>query len=651
MKKHSTLVGILLSCTLFVGITTGCVRLNPINNPDPSIIVIPKDFDWKTVREVNCTVNVSSVSGIADNMIRVIKIFNSPNLSDDALLVSGAAKPSAPFVVKISLATAIPAVYVQEILPDGSKNVKTIDIAGTSIVVSFTTSATSGASILNKSQAKSFNVIASDNDGDGVVSGLDADDNDASVAFASYFPSASVWGTYTFEDLWPVKGDYDVNDLVIGFKISYYTNSSNLVTKFRVDYNQMGAGSTYRLGAAFQLDKVPSSNVQSVSGRTIDVSSVFSIDPNGCESGVSLAVIPLLNSQQDYVSYSGYLNTVSGAHIDTPDQNVVVKFVTPFQQADIAMSSFNMFIVANTRGCEIHLPSYTATTKFNSLLATGYDLYNGDQFKNNDGMMWGIMIPELFEYPAECNSILKAYSHFAEWATSGGASNTDWYKPIAGNKNQDYIYQWQVAGAGPPTDFDGNIYPSVTIGTQVWLAQNLNTTHYNDGTAIPNITGTTAWAALTTGAYCNYSNNSANAVVYGKLYNWYAIDNNAATKTASNGGKNLCPVGWHVPNDTEWTTLITYLGGSYAAGGKLKETGTTHWLKPNKGATNLSGFTALPAGVRYPSNFQNLTGNGNFWSTTIYTRPQCRVLYSGNANMLPGSCEKIYGYSVRCIKD
>jgi len=651
MKAYKRNIKLLFLVLIFAGTISGCVKLNPVNNPSSPIGLIPKDFNWRTIAELSCSVKVASVSGVGDNSIRIIRIYNNSLLNEQSLIATGAAKPASPYIVKISLATNIKAIYVQEILPDGTITLLTKNISGTSLDINFGSASATGSPAI-ASQPASFGslAVAVDSDGDGVSSGYDVDDYDSAIAFASYFPSATTWGTYAFEDLWPVKGDYDINDMVIGFKISYFTNSSNLVTKMKVDYNMKAAGSVYSLGAAFQLDKVSSSNVQSVYGRSLNGTSPFSIGANGCENGVSLAVIPLLNNQKDYVSYTGYLNTVSGSHLNTPDKYVSVNFIAPVQQENVAMNAFNMFIVANTRGCEIHLPSFLGTTNFNSALAAGHSLFPGDLFKNYDGMMWGIMIPEPFEYPAEFSSITNAYSHFAEWATSGGTSSTDWYKPVSGNQGLNSIYLHEIPGAGPPTDFDGNIYPSVTIGSQVWMATNLNTTHYNDGTAIPNVTANASWAALTTGAYCDYNNNTGNSAVYGRLYNWFAVDNNAASKVTSNGGKNICPVGWHVPTENEWVTLITYLGGT-TAGGKLKETGTSHWLSPNKGATNLSGFTALPGGLRYPTNFQNLTSNGNWWSSTTYTRPVNRILYSGNGNVMPGYCEKNYGHSVRCIKD
>ncbi|MBI5010148.1 MAG: fibrobacter succinogenes major paralogous domain-containing protein, partial [Bacteroidia bacterium] len=136
------------------------------------------------------------------------------------------------------------------------------------------------------------------------------------------------------------------------------------------------------------------------------------------------------------------------------------------------------------------------------------------------------------------------------------------------------------------SDIDGNVYQTVTIGTQVWMKENLKTTKLNDGIALPNVIDNAAWAALTTTGYCWYNNDATTyKSTYGALYNWYAV----------NTGK-LCPIGWHVPSDDEWTLLTTFRGGYSVAGGKLKETGTLHWTSPNTGATNETGFTALPGG-------------------------------------------------------
>jgi len=236
------------------------------------------------------------------------------------------------------------------------------------------------------------------------------------------------------------------------------------------------------------------------------------------------------------------------------------------------------------------------------------------------------------------------WKYISKTALSGGF--------LRGNK---YVVSVDAATATDPVDdIDGNTYTTVTIGTQVWMAQNLKTTKYNDGSNIPNVTGNTAWGALSTGAYCDYDNTSSNSTTYGRLYNWYAVDNNASTKVASNGGKNICPVGWHVSTDAEWTTLSTYLGGTSVAGGKLKESGTAHWTTPNPGATNESGFTALPGGYRYYDGtyFSGIGSYGYWWSSSpdgVFA--DIRYIYYNNSNITRSYNNLKFGHSVRCVKD
>src|SRR5690554_4857483 len=196
---------------------------------------------------------------------------------------------------------------------------------------------------------------------------------------------------------------------------------------------------------------------------------------------------------------------------------------------------------------------------------------------------------------------------------------------------------------GSITDIDGNTYKTVTIGTQTWMAENLKVTKYNDGIAIPNVTDNTAWRELATGALCDYANTPSNSETYGKLYNWHAV----------NTGK-LCPTGWHVPSDAEWTVLTDYLGGESVAGGKLKETGTTHWASPNTGATNETGFTALPGGYRYfNGTFYNVGNYGTWWSATEFNAAGAwfRNVGYDYSDVLRYSNDKEVGFSVRCLRD
>jgi uncharacterized protein (TIGR02145 family) len=198
------------------------------------------------------------------------------------------------------------------------------------------------------------------------------------------------------------------------------------------------------------------------------------------------------------------------------------------------------------------------------------------------------------------------------------------------------------------TDIDGNVYHTVTIGTQVWLKEDLKVTRYRNGDSIPNVTDNTQWTNLTGGAWSYYNNDASNNATYGKIYNWYTVKD----------GRNICPAGWHIPTDAEWTVLINYLGGLSVAGGKMKEAGTSHWLSPNTGADNSSGFTGLPGGARYDNTanggaFTGFGYDGGWWSSTEYDASGAWFIYldysvSGVIRDIGG---KEGGLPVRCIKD
>jgi len=188
--------------------------------------------------------------------------------------------------------------------------------------------------------------------------------------------------------------------------------------------------------------------------------------------------------------------------------------------------------------------------------------------------------------------------------------------------------------------------PEAAICTQRWMVQNLDVTTYRNGDPIPKVTDNATWAALSTGAYCYYNNDSATyAATYGKLYNWFAV----------NDPRGLAPAGWHIPTDAEWTTAETCLGGSSVCGGAMKETGTTHWLTPNAGATNSSGFTGLPgAGRDFDGTFGIIVGENGFWwsSTPVGTVDAwSRRMGYGTGTIFTDQYNRRNGYSVRCLRD
>ena len=228
---------------------------------------------------------------------------------------------------------------------------------------------------------------------------------------------------------------------------------------------------------------------------------------------------------------------------------------------------------------------------------------------------------------------------FTSSITGLNANTTYYVKAYATNKAGTGYGNTISFTTSPVTDFDGNVYHTVTIGTQVWMLENLRVTHYRDGSEIPNITVSVDWVNLASGAYCVYNNDTYNADVYGLLYNWYAVHDS----------RNIAPIGWHVPCDAEWTLLTNYLGGTSVAGGKLKQSGTEYWASPNTGATDESGFRALPAGYFW-GDFVEIGASARFW-TSFENVALDRTLYYLYTNVSSVTHVNSDGASVRCIKD
>lgn len=208
------------------------------------------------------------------------------------------------------------------------------------------------------------------------------------------------------------------------------------------------------------------------------------------------------------------------------------------------------------------------------------------------------------------------------------------------------------ATTGTVTDVDGNEYKTVVIANREWMAENLRTTKFNDGTEIPNVTSRAAWSNLTDPGYCWYDNDAAYGPTYGAMYNWFAV----------NTGK-LCPEGWRVPTRTEFNSYLRdELGGANDAGGKLKSTGTVEdgsglWLTPNTGATNESGFTHVPSGKRHAGagSFQYIGLIGYLWASGEYGGDEAKAarvtISSTGTGFSTGVKEKTHGYPVRCLKN
>jgi len=248
---------------------------------------------------------------------------------------------------------------------------------------------------------------------------------------------------------------------------------------------------------------------------------------------------------------------------------------------------------------------------------------------------------------------------------TGLIGNTKYYVRAYATNSSGTKYGSEVSFTtdvqGPPdvVDYDGNVYRTVQIGDQIWMKENLKTTHYADGVVIPNITDNSEWGALennsTDKAFCYYDNYSNGD--YGALYTWAAAMNgDESSVLIPSGVQGVCPSGWHIPSDGEWLDLFTNLGGEALAGGKMKEEGTNHWFSPNTGATNSSRFTALAGGYRSSGTglFARAKGDGIFWSSTKgynHTAFSYKLLSDRQDIIRSNGNAKANGFSVRCVKN
>ncbi len=295
-----------------------------------------------------------------------------------------------------------------------------------------------------------------------------------------------------------------------------------------------------------------------------------------------------------------------------------------------------------------------------SAIVGGNITSDGGSSVTERGIFWGRNSnPEITGTKRQVGSGIGSFSV----SLTGLNPNTKYYVKAYAINSQGISYGQEVSFTtltdsqpGTITDIDGNVYQTVQIGTQIWMTSDLKTKRYNNGDQITNVTSASSWTGLTNGAYCYFNNQSGNFNTYGLLYNQYAVLDS----------RKICPAGWHVPTDDEWKTMEMYLGMSQAQanlsysergtnqGGKLKETGTAHWLSPNTGATNETGFTAVPGGWRGPTDgtFPQPTAatQGSFWWTS--TSGIYRAVHCYNATIWRNSnYSRNAGFSVRCIRD
>lgn len=252
--------------------------------------------------------------------------------------------------------------------------------------------------------------------------------------------------------------------------------------------------------------------------------------------------------------------------------------------------------------------------------------------------------------PTIADNIMKQGTGSGEFTTNltGLIANTTYYLRAYANNKAGTTYGREViikTFTGTVTDIDGNVYYTVTIGTQIWMVENLKVTKFQNGDPISNVIADSIWWRINTKAYCNYNNDSNNGKIYGHLYNWWVV----------NDSRKIAPTGWHVPSDGEWTILSNYLGGDSVSGWKLMENGVIHWNSLALGGSNESGFTALPGGYRNSiGGFSDLRNKGNWWSSTNSDED-----FTGSFGLRMDDMRlyknlqtnKLGGASIRCVKD
>jgi len=287
-----------------------------------------------------------------------------------------------------------------------------------------------------------------DTDGDGVEDNFDDYPNDPNKAFNNYFPSEGNFGTLGFEDLWPYKGDYDFNDLVVDYNFNTVTNANDNAVETYVTLRVRAIGAAYKNGFGIELPISPDA-VEQVSGDFSITQNILNINSKNLENNQSNAVVVFFDNAFDLLPHPGDgtgVNTRNGAsYVEPTEINFLIDYAYPISSENLGQAPFNPFIFVNgERGREIHLKNQIPTDLVNaSLFGTGQDASNIGQnyyYKTENNLPWAINIVEEFDYPIEKAAIISAYNYFAQWAQSGGSQYPDWYSDDAGYRNNVNIY-------------------------------------------------------------------------------------------------------------------------------------------------------------------------------------------------------------------
>lgn len=301
-------------------------------------------------------------------------------------------------------------------------------------------------SAINTDNLVETRTTGNDDDDDGVANNNDDFPDDSEIAFTTYTPSKDQEGTLAFEDLWPSQGDYDMNDLVIDYNVIEYRNAANKVAKIKASFLLRAIGAGLQSGFAFELP-IPAANVKSVKGSKL-FENYIQLQSNGVEAKQTNAVIIVFDNGQRVMAspIGGFINTRPGdSYVNPVRIEVEVELIEPVSSNILGAAPFNPFLIAGRkRGFEIHLPDFAPTDLADlSIFGTSQDDSDAGQqrfYKTKNNLPWAINLAETFDYPIEKQPINEVYKKFADWATSGGRNQKNWYKKSGGNRNEALIY-------------------------------------------------------------------------------------------------------------------------------------------------------------------------------------------------------------------
>ncbi len=356
--------------------------------------------------------------------------------------------------IKISSSGSISSTYKV------SGSIETITPSGT-LTTGGTANFINGATLTKISTAKNIIQVSAcnpegvggtppvaDTDGDGVANNLDKYPTDPTRAFDNYYPSQTGYGTLAFEDLWPGKGDYDMNDLVVDYQVKTVTNAQNKIVDLKPKFYVRAAGSTMHNGFGFQLDGILPGQVASVSGYSLS-GTYISMSSNGTENGQAKAVIIVFDDYNNVIHRpltGNFFNTISDAPHGAADTvNLNIHFTVPVLLASLGVPPFNPFLIKNkVRDTEIHLADKLPTSLANkALFGTSSDnssIAAGRYYKTTNNLPWALNLPVTFAYTAEKFPIIEGYSYFPEWSQSAGTLYPDWYTDKSGYRQVQKIY-------------------------------------------------------------------------------------------------------------------------------------------------------------------------------------------------------------------